>query len=328
MMKAVEYQRYGSPAVLRLVEREIPVPGKHEILIRIHATTVTATEVTFRMGKPYFSRLFTGLTKPKLTTLGEELSGVVAAVGEDVTRFKVGDEVFGTAGPKFGANAEYLVTPENGSLSIKPANLTHADSAASVDGFLTALPFLRDTGEMRAEQSVLVYGASGSVGSAAVQIAKYFGAEVTAVCSTRNVDWVEALGAAHVIDYTGEDFTQSGKRYNIIFDAVGKISFSQSKHLLKPHGVFLEAGFSMGFLISSLFNLFRRGKKARTAATGLRKPEERSKDLNLLRDLLEAGQIKPVLDKTYTLDQIVEAHTYVEQGHKKGNVAVIIQGDG
>lgn len=325
-MKAIKYTSYGSPEVLTLVEMEKPGPAENEILIRIHATTVTATEVTFRKGEPYFSRLFTGLTKPKLTTLGEELSGVVEAIGKDVTRFNVGDEVFGTAGPKFGANAEYLTSPEDGVLAIKPSNLNHEEAATSVDGFLTALPFLRDTGNIQKGQKVLIYGASGSIGAAAVQVANYYGAEVTAVCSSTNVEWVKALGAKRVIDYTKEDFSITGETYNIVFDAVGKISFSKSKKSLTPKGIFLEAGFSMGFLMQALFTTMGAGKKARTAATGLRKPEDRMKDLELLKELIESGQIKPVVDRTYPLDQISEAHRYVELGHKKGNVAISVQG--
>ena len=325
-MKAIKYTSYGSPEVLKLVELEKPVAGDNEILIRIHATTVTATEATFRKGEPYFSRLFTGLTKPKFTTLGEELSGEVVALGRDVTRFKLGDEVFGTAGPQFGANAEHLTSPEDGVLVIKPSNLNHEEAAASVDGFLTALPFLRDTGNIQKGQKVLIYGASGSIGSAAVQVANYYGAEVTAVCSTANVEWVKSLGAKHVIDYTRQDFSKSGMTYDIIFDAVGKISFPQSKRSLTPQGIFLEAGFSMGFLSQALLTSMGSGKKARTAATGLRKPEERTQDLELLKDLIQSGQIKPVVDRIYPLEQIAEAHRYVELGHKKGNVAITVRG--
>jgi NADPH:quinone reductase-like Zn-dependent oxidoreductase len=325
-MRAIEYTSYGSPDVLKLVELEKPIPADNEILIRIHATTVTATEVTFRKGEPYFSRLFTGLTKPKVTTLGEELSGVVEALGKDVTRFKMGDQVFGTAGPKFGANAEYLTSPEDGVLAIKPSILDHVDAAASVDGFLTALPFLRDTGEIQKGQKVLIYGASGSIGAAAVQVANYYGAEVTAVCSSANVEWVKALGAKNVIDYTKQDFSKTGETYDIVFDTVGKISFSQSKKSLTLQGIFLEAGFSMGFLTKALWTSMRAGKKARTAATGLRKPEERMKDLELLKELIKSGQIKPVVDRTYPLDQIAEAHRYIELGHKKGNVVITIRG--
>ncbi len=325
-MKAIQYTRYGSPEVLTMIDVEKPTPGDNEILIRIHATTVTATEALFRKGEPYFSRLFTGLSKPKINILGEELSGEVVALGKDVTRFKVGDQVFGTAGPKFGANAEYITSPEDGVLAIKPSNLDHVESAGSVDGFLTALPFLRDAGNIQEGQKVLIYGASGSVGAAAVQVANYYGAEVTAVCSSANVDWVKDLGAKHVIDYTTQDFTTSGETYDIIFDAVGKISFACSKQSLSSSGIFLEAGFSVGFLTNALLTSMGSGKKARTAATGLRKPAERTRDLLLLQELLESGEIKPVIDTSYPLEEISHAHAYVDLGHKKGNVAITIRG--
>lgn len=323
-MKTIKYETYGSPDVLKLVEAEKPEPGDNEILLKIHATTVTATEATFRKGQPYISRLFTGLLKPKLTTLGEELAGVVESVGKDVKQFAPGDHVFGTAGPEFGANSEYLSVSADGVLASKPTQTSFEEAASSVDGFLTALPFLRDTGKIKTGHRVLIYGASGSVGSAAVQIAKYFGAEVTAVCSTTNVDWVRNLGADHVIDYTSDDFTKSGASYDIIFDTVGKINYSHSKKSLSEQGVFLEAGIGMGILKHVLWTSLFSRKKAKIAATGLRPPHERKKDLDQLAELLEDGQIKPVIDKTYSLESICEAHAYVDQGHKKGNVVITV----
>jgi NADPH:quinone reductase-like Zn-dependent oxidoreductase len=321
-MKKVEYTKYGQPEVLQLKEADKPVPADNEVLIRIYATTVTATEATFRKGEPYFSRLFTGLTKPKITTLGEELAGEVESAGKDVKLYKKGDQVFGTAGPKFGANAEYLCVPEDGVLAIKPVNSTYEEAASSVDGFLTALPFLRDTGNIQAGQKVLINGASGSVGSAAVQVATYFGAEVTGVCSTSNIEMVKSLGAESVIDYTKEDFTKNGERYDLIFDAVGKISYSDSKSSLKEKGIFLEAGIGMGIFPHVIWTAMVGGKKARIAATGLRSPQKRTKDLVLLKELMEAGIITPVIDKQYPLEQIAEAHSYVDKGHKKGNVVI------
>jgi len=323
-MKRVEYTKYGQPEVLQLKETDIPSPEDNEVLIRIYATTVTATEATFRKGEPYFSRLFTGLTKPKITTLGEELAGEVESAGKDVKQFKKGDHVFGTAGPGFGANAEYLCVPEDGVLAIKPANMTYEESASSVDGFLTALPFLRDTGNIKAGQRVLIYGASGSVGAAAVQVAKYFGADVTGVCSTSNLELVKSLGANRVIDYTQEDFTNSGETYDLIFDAVGKISFSACKRSLKAKGIFLEAGIGIGIFPHVLWTSMFGGKKAKIAATGLRSPQKRTKDLVLLKELIEAGKIKPVIDRRYPLEQIAEAHSYVDKGHKKGNVVITL----
>lgn len=325
-MKTIIQTQYGAPEVLQLVDNaEKPAPEDNEVLVKIHATTVTATEAVFRQGKPYFSRLFTGFRKPRIQTLGEELAGEIVAIGKDVKNFEVGDQVFGTAGPNFGANAEYLCVPADEVLAIKPANLTHAEAAASVDGFLTALPFLRDKGNIQAGHSVLVNGASGSVGSAAVQIAKYYGAEVTGVCSAANVDLVKSIGADHVIDYTSEDFTQNGKTYDIIFDTVGKITFSHSRKSLKSDGIFLEAGMSIGILRHVLWTSAFGSKKAKIAATGLRPPHERVKDLNLLKELMEAGTIVPVIDRCYSLEEIADAHRYVDTGRKKGNVAITVE---
>ena len=323
-MKAIIYKKYGSPEVLILVEVEKPTPKDNEVLVKIYATTVTATEATFRKGEPYFSRLFTGLTKPRITTLGEELAGEIEAVGISVKHFKKGDQIFGTAGPGFGANAEFICLPENDVIIIKPANINYQEAASSIDGFLTALPFLRDKGKIQSGQKLLIYGASGSVGSAAVQVAKYFGVEVTGVCSTTNLEMVKALGADYVIDYTKEDFSEADQTYDIIFDTVGKISFSKSKRSLKQKGIFLEAGIGMGIFQHVIWTSMFGNKKAKIAATGLRSPIERTKDLNFLKKLMESGKIKPVIDRSYLLEQIVEAHTYVDKGHKKGNVVITI----
>lgn len=323
-MKAIVYTKYGPPEVLQLKDVEKPAPKDNELLIRIYATTVTATECTFRRGEPFISRLFTGLTKPKITTLGEELAGEIEAVGRDVTLFKEGDQVFGTAGPGFGANAEYLCIPQDGVLALKPSNLTYEEAASSVDGFLTALPFLRDKGNIQDRQKVLIYGASGSVGAAAVQAARYFGAGVTGVCSSANVALVKSLGASIVFDYTKEDFTRSGQTYDIIFDTVGKTSFSRCKSSLKEKGIFLEAGIKLGVLFQVIWTSIFGSKKAKIAATGLRPPNERTIDLIFLKELLETGKIKPVIDTSYPLEQIAEAHSYVDKGHKKGNVVITV----
>ena len=323
-MKAIVYTKYGPPDVLQLKEVEKPTPKDNEVQIRIYATTVTATECTFRKGEPLFSRLFTGLRRPKITTLGEELAGEIEAAGKDVKLFERSNQVFGTAGPGFGANAEYICIPEDGVLAIKPSNMNYVESASSVDGFLTALPFLRDKGNIQSGQRVLINGASGSVGSAAVQIARYFGAEVTGVCSTTNLEMVRTLGAKNVIDYTKEDFTRTGQTYDIIFDAVGKISFSRCKSSLKQNGIFLEAGIGLGIFPHVLWTSMFGGKKARIAATGLRSPQERTKDLIFLKELMEEGKIKPVIDRHYPLEKIAEAHSYVDQGHKKGNVVITV----
>jgi NADPH:quinone reductase-like Zn-dependent oxidoreductase len=324
-MKATEYKKYGLPEVLQLIEVDKPTPKSNEVLVKIHATTVTATECMFRQGKPFISRFFTGLSKPKLTRLGEELAGDIDAVGKDVKNFKKGDKVFGTAGPKFGANAEYLCVPEDGVLVLKPDNMNYEEAASSVDGFLTAMPFLRDVGKIKKGQKVLINGASGSVGSSAVQLAKYFETEVTGVCSSSNVEMVKLIGADKVVDYTKKDFTKSGQTYDIIFDAVGKVSYSKAKKVLKKDGIFLEAGMGLGIISNVLWTSVFGTKRAKIAATGLRPPSERKKDLVFLKQLIEEGKIKPVIDKTYPLTEIAKAHAYVDKGHKKGNVVLKVQ---
>ena len=312
-MKSIIYTKYGPPEVLQLKEIEKPIPQDNEVLIRVYATTVTATECTFRKGTPFITRLFTGIIRPKNTTLGEEFAGEIEAVGKDVKLFGKGDQVFGTC-IGYGANAEYICLPEVGTtLAIKPTNVTYEEAAATCDGVLTALPFLRDKGNIQSGQKVLINGASGSVGTAAVQLAKYFGAEVTGVCSTTNLELVKSLGADTVIDYTKEDFTKTGQTYDIIFDTVGKTSFLRCKSSLKQKGIYLEAAFVLSIFPQLLWTSMIGNKKAKIAATGLRPASERTKDLIFLKELMEAGKIKPVIDRRYPLEQIAEAHRYVEK---------------
>jgi NADPH:quinone reductase-like Zn-dependent oxidoreductase len=240
-----------------------------------------------------------------------------------VTRFKPGDQVFGF--DMFGAYAEYKCMPENGALAIKPANISYEEAASVPNGALTALPFLRDKGKIQSGQAVLIYGASGSVGTAAVQLAKYYGAEVTGVCSTTNLEWVKSLGADQVIDYTREDFTENGKTYDIIFDTVGKISFSECKDSLKDEGIYLTTVPTPVIMLQALLTAKSGGKKVKFMAAGLRPAREKIKDLIFLTELIEAGKIKPVIDRRYPLEQIADAHRYVEQGHKKGNVVITVE---
>ena len=323
-MKAVVQNEYGSPDVLALTEVEKPVPKDNEVLIKMHATTVTAVDSSFRKGSPFIGRLYTGIRRPKNPIQGTELAGEIEAVGKDVKRFKAGDQVFGTSAPGVGTYAEYICLPEDGAtLAVKPANMTY-EAAAGCDGALTALPFLRDQGNIQSGQKVLIYGASGSVGTAAVQLASHFGAEVTGVCSSANLELVKSLGAAKVIDYTKEDFTKSGETYDLIFDTVGKISFSRCKNSLKPGGIFLETTLTPAILPQMLWTSMVGSKKAVIAFTGLRPASERTKDLIFLKELAEAGKIKPVIDRRYPLEQLVEAHRYVEKGHKKGNVVITV----
>jgi NADPH:quinone reductase-like Zn-dependent oxidoreductase len=316
-MKAMVCTKYGTPDVLQLKEVEKPVPKDNEVLIKIHATTVTTAGIAWIEGKPYLARLFSGLTKPKNPILGVELAGEIESLGKDVKKFKEGDQVFGYCG--YGAFAEYTCMPEDEQLAKKPANVTYGEAAASVDGVLTALPFLRDKGKIQSGQKVLINGASGSIGTFAVQLAKYFGAEVTGVCSTTNLEMVKSLGADNVIDYTKEDFTQKGETYDIIFDAVAKSSFSRCKGALKPNGIFLFTYPKLSVLLPNFGS-----KKAIFHAAGLRPSSERTKDLLFIKELIEAGKITSVIDRRYPLEQLAEAHRYVEAGHKKGNVVITV----
>jgi NADPH:quinone reductase-like Zn-dependent oxidoreductase len=324
-MKAIVCTKYGPPDVLQLKEVEKPAPKDNEVLIRVYATTVTAVDCTFRKGAPFIGRFFTGLIRPKNPIQGTELAGEIESVGKDVKLFKEGDQVFGTTGPGYGAYSEYICLPEEGAtLAIKPANMTY-EEAVGCDGILTALPFLRDKGNIQSGQKVLINGASGSVGTAAVQLAKYFGAEVTGVCSTANLKLVKSLGADKVIDYTKEDFTKTGQTYDIIFDTVGKSSFSRCKSSLEQKGIYLEAALTPAIIPQMLWTSMIGSKKAMIAFTGLRPVSERTKDLIFLKELIEAGKIKSVIDRRYPLEQIAEAHRYVEKGHKKGNVIITLE---
>jgi len=316
-MKAIVYTKFGPPDVLRLQEVEKPTPKDNEVLIKIYATAVTKEDPDMRT-----SPGFNGFLKPRHPILGQELAGEVEAIGRDVTRFRPGDQVFGIGA--FGAYAEYKCMPENAALAIKPANMSYEEAASVPNGALTALPFLRDKGNIQGGQAVLIYGASGSVGTAAIQLARYYGAQVTGVCSTTNLEMVKSLGADQVIDYTQEDFTENGKTYDLIFDTVGKRSFSECKGSLTESGVYLTTVPMPGTMLQVLWTSIAGGKKAKFAATGLRAAGKKTQDLLFLRELIEGGKIKAVIDRRYPLEQMAEAHRYVEQGHKKGNVVVTV----
>ncbi len=321
-MKAAIYTKYGSPDVLKLKEVEKPTPQDNEVLIKIHATTVTAVDSIFRRGNQIAARLFTGPLKPKMATLGSELAGEIVAIGKDVTQFKVGDQIFGTTAD-FGAHAEYICLPEDAALIKKPENMTYKEAAALCD--ITALPFLRDGGNIKPGQKILINGASGGIGTVAVQLARRLGAEVTGVCSSANVELVKSLGADEVIDYARADFTQNGKTYDIIFDTVGKSSFSHSKRVLKAGGVYLTPVISLPLLLQMLWTSIIGSKKAKIVFAGLRPASEQIKDLTFLRELFEAGQLKAVIDKTYPLEQIAEAHRQVDKGHKRGSLVITVE---
>ncbi len=317
-MKAIVYTKFGPPEVLRLQEVEKPTPKANEVLIKIYATTVVKEDPDLRA-----SPGFNGFLKPRNPILGQELAGEVEAIGNAVTRFRPGDQVFGM--DMFGAYAEYKCMPETGALAIKPANMSYEEAASVPNGSLTALPFLRDKGNIQSEQTVLIYGASGSVGAAAVQLANYYRAKVTGVCSTTNLEWVKSLGANQAIDYTQENFTENGKTYDIIFDTVGKRSFSECKGSLTDKGIYLATVPTPAIMLQVLWTSVAGGKKAKFAATGLRPANEKAKDLVFLTELIEAGKLRAVIDRSYPLEQIVDAHRYVEKGHKKGNVVITVE---
>jgi len=318
-MKAMIYTRFGPPDVFKLEEVEKPTPKENEVLIRIYATSVVREDPDLRA-----SPGFNGFLKPRNPVLGQELAGVIETVGRAVTRFQPGDQVYGI--DYFGAYAEYKCMSEDSALAIKPAMISFVEAAGIPNGMLTALPFLRDQGHIQPGQRVLVYGASGSVGTAAVQVARYFGAGVTGVCSTTNLEMVRSLGAEQVIDYTCEDFTKTGKIYDIIFDTVGKLPFSRCRGSLAERGVFLTTGIMLENMLHVFWTSISGSKKVKFAATGLRPAREKAKDLVFLTELIETGKLKAVIDRCYPLEQMVDAHRYVEKGHKKGNVVITIDG--
>ena len=316
-MRAVVHDRYGPPEVLRLENVERPTPAEGEVLVRIHATTVNRSDCGWRLAKPFFSRAFTGLRRPKQRILGSELAGTVEAVGAAVTEFAVGDEVFGL---KSGAQAEYVCVREQGALAHKPAGIGFEEAAAAPDGAIIALACLRKT-ELREGQTILIYGASGSIGTAAVQLAKHFGAHVTAVCNTKNLELVRSLGADVVIDYLQEDFTRNGETYDAVVDAVGKHSFRRCRRSVKPGGVYVET--DLGFLwhVPLLALLSRRlGSKRVTLPI----PKYTKENVLLLKELIEAGRFRAVIDRRYPLEDVVEATRYVETGQKTGNVVLTV----
>jgi len=321
-MKAVVCTKYGPPDVLELQEVEKPIPKDNEVLIKIHATTVTVGDCRvrgFRVPLSFWipARLFLGITRLKKPVLGAELSGEIISAGKDVKLFKNGDKIFAYTGHDMGAYAEYICLPENYFMAIKPENTTYEEAAAISFGGNTALYFLKKA-SIKKGQKVLIYGASGCVGTYAVQLAKYFGAEVTGICSTSNVQLVKSLGADYVIDYTKEDFSKNGQIYDVIFDTVGKSSFSKCLTSLNKEGIYLHAVFLPIDNIKRLRLI--ASKKRLIGGTALPSTE----NLVFLKELIEAGKIKPVIDRTYPLEQIVEAHRYVDKGHKKGNVVITV----
>lgn len=315
-MKAAVYTQYGPPEVLQVKQVEKPTPKANEILVRIKATAVNSGDWRLRKADPFAVRLIFGLIRPKINILGSVFSGEVESVGEDVKHFKAGDFVFGHTNMRFGAYAEYICVPENGSLALKPANISHKEAAVIPFGGVTALHFIKKAA-INPGQKVLVVGASGAVGTAAIQLAKSFGADVTGVCSTANIALVKSIGADKVIDYTKENFTKNGETYDFIFDAVKAIGVTRSVKSLNKNGQLILSAAGMtemlqGFWISITSNIkVMTGVISHTAA-----------DIIFIKELIETNKFRPVIDRTYSLEQITEAHAYVEKGHKKGNVAI------
>jgi len=330
-MKAIVYTEYGPPDVLELKEVEKPAPKARELLIRVYATPVSYGDILarnfkavsprkFSMPMPLWlpTRLLLGFSRPKRNILGSAFAGEIEATGKDVKLFKAGDKVFGYRAMNFGANAEYLCMPETGVVTIKPSNMTYEEAATVPYGSTTALNLLRKL-NIQSGQKVLINGASGSIGSYAVQLDKYYGAEVTGVCGSPRVDFVKSLGADMVIDYTREDFTENGETYDLIMDILGKSSFSRCKNSLKHNGKFLAVSFKMKQIVQMLWTSLTGGRKVICALS-----PDRAADLILIRELIEAGKIKSIIDKRFPLAQTAEAHRYVENGHNKGTVVITV----
>ena len=322
-MKAIVWTKYGPPDVLQLKEVEKPIPKDDEVLIKIFATSVTIGDCKIRKPDPFYARFYFGLIRPTRTNiLGFEIAGEVESVGKDVKLFKPGDQVFASTFPGlyFGGYAEYKCLPEDWPLAMKPTNMSYEETAAGIaSGALTALFFLREVANIQSGQKVLINGAYGGVGTFAVQLAKYFGAEVTGVCSTTNLELVKSLGADKVIDYTKEDFTKSGEAYDIIFDTVSKSSFADSKRSLRNNGSYILASLAPSLLFKKLWLSMTSSKRLI-----FNEANEKIDDLIFLKELIEAGRLKTVIDRRYPLEQMAEAHRYVEKGHKKGNVVITV----
>jgi NADPH:quinone reductase-like Zn-dependent oxidoreductase len=324
-MKAILANAYGNQQVLRLKEVEIPQIGENEVLVKVHACSATTADTMMLSGKPYFGRLFTGIRKPKHSIPGTGFAGEVAFTGKKVKLFKTGDKVFGETTLGFSTNAEYVTVPEEGVIIHKPDNLSYADTAPICDGHLTSINFLKEIGKIKHGQKVLINGASGSLGTAAVQLAKYYGAEVTGVCSTSNTGLVKSLGADYVIDYNNEDFTKSDKRYDLIYDTVGRSSFHKSNGVLSKNGSYISPVLKLSLLLQMIRTSIAGSKKAKFGASGLKSNEELRSMLSELVEIFNSGKLKTVIDRQFPLEKAAMAHQYIAKGHKKGNVVIIVE---
>ncbi len=323
-MNAVVVTKYGSPDVLKVQTVEKPLPAGNQVLVKVYATTVTAADTMLRRADPFLSRFFLGLFKPSKAVIGTGFAGVIEALGPEVKDFHIGDAVYGETGLNFGANAEYLSIAEDEVLSRKPDNISFEEAAPICDGVLTSMNFLKNLANIQPGQKVLINGASGSLGSAAVQLARYLGAEVTGVCSSRNIEFVKSLGAQKVIDYTTTDFTKGEEKYDFVYDTVGKSSFSKAKNVLTDTGIYMSPVLSLKLLFQMMLTSKSKGKKAKFSATGLQPAPELRKLLEEINSIYKAGDIKTVIGRRYRLEETSEAHRYVDTGHKKGNVVVLI----
>jgi NADPH:quinone reductase-like Zn-dependent oxidoreductase len=322
-MKASVSKMYGTPDVFKIEDVTKPVPKNNEVLVRVYTATVTGSDLMMRKGKPYVGRLYLGLSKPKTTILGFDFAGEIVEKGGNVTSFKVGDKVFGGT-TALGCYAEYTCVNVDDVITTMPENINYQSAAPVSGSAITVMNFLKGLAKLKAGDKLLINGASGSLGTYAVQIAKYFGAEVTGVCSTTNMKMVEELGADFVIDYTSEDFTKNGKQYDIIFDTVGKITFSHCKNSLTENGIYLSSVISMPLLFQMMKTSLFGKKKVKSSSTGMLPAQERLDYFLELKEMLKTEQIKTVIDSSYPLSQMCDAHKYVEKGHKKGNVVIEI----
>jgi NADPH:quinone reductase-like Zn-dependent oxidoreductase len=320
-MKASVSKMYGTPEVFKMIDIVKPIPKHNEVLVRIYAATVTGSDIMMRKGKPYVGRLYLGLTKPKITILGFDFAGEIVETGKDITSFKVGDKVFGGT-TTLGSYAEYTCVNMNDVITIMPENISYQEAAPVSGSGITVMNFLKGLAKIKAGDKLLVNGASGSLGTYAVQISKQFGAEVTGICSTTNMKMVKELGADFVIDYTNTDFTKAGKQYDVIFDTIGKTSFSECKNSLTENGIYLSSVISLPLLWQIIKTSLFGTKKARSSLTGMLPVKERLIYFLELKELLKTEKIKTVIDNTYSLSQMADAHKYVEKGHKKGNIII------
>ncbi len=321
-MKAMVAKGYGSPEVFSLESVSKPRPGKKEVLVKIYTSSATTADTMMRTGKPFFARFMLGLRKPKHPIPGTGFAGVVEEVGSEVTNYATGDRVFGETTTGFSTNAEYVAVPENGVIVPVPETMSFIEAASFCDGPVTSYNFLKEIGEIRKGQEILVIGASGSLGTAAIQLAKYFGAVVTGVCSTRNVGLVKSLGADKVIDYTREDYATKEDRYDIVYDTIGKSSFQKVRNILKPEGQYLSPVLQIRLLWQMIRTSKSGGKKAKFAATGLKNDDELRTMLKRVVDIFMEGKLKMTIDRQYPLEKLAEAHRYIDTGRKKGNVVI------